>query len=335
MSNEKIKKLGNRKLVLGFGAMVGCIAIVFVVSLFPFVLDPSQIGTTEWWTNEIILVVLTIYSVIVVMFMGQTANASDERSNLAKARVRFNEQFSKIKRCEFEQWVIKVLQPTDQARVYKRILDTIGISQYDILSLNRSDIKSLVGSPQRVEQVWYDEITEKQYKTIIDIKNGKYNIKFVDPGYYLTDKHLDIEYTRSERALREQTKKTSYLVIRLISKILMVLLCGIVFGMFTKDLIEQKDTASSIMKLIRRLTNVASSSFVGYLTGCQENDINASYIEMKAETMKEQLNDTDFKYKTIEELAKEKFANRQKKEVKEIGKQEELVLLGATSVIHN
>lgn len=307
MNQETISKLRNKKIILGFTTLISVVAIVFVISLFPFILKPENIGTNEWWTDEIILVVLTIFSVVCVMFIGQASNGQDARSNIAKAKVKFLTYIDKIDRNTFEQWVEQRLEPVDQASVYKRVLRSVGIKQEDIISLNRSDLKSLIGSPQRINGHWFDEITQKQFDKIIKIKDGNYNIRFVNPGYYLTDKSIDIDLTRSERARNESGKHTRALARSVIFKILLVLMVSITLGMFTRDLVNEQDIGTSLMKLFSRLSTICSGSFAGYLTGSQDNDISASYIEMKADTMKEQLADTNFQAKSMEEIAKEKF----------------------------
>lgn len=314
MNQETMSKLKNKKIILGFTTLISVVAIVFVISLFPFVLKPENIGTNEWWTDEIILVVLTIFSVVCVMFIGQASNGQDPRSNIAKAKVRFLSFIDRIDRNTFEQWIEQRLEPTDQGKVYRRVLRSVGLKQEDIITLTRSDLKSLIGSPQRVNGHWYDEITQKQYDKIIKIKEGNFNIKFVDPGYYLTDKSIDIDLTRSERARNEPKKHSRALGRSVIFKIALVLMISITLGMFTRDLVNEQDIGTSLMKLFSRLSTICSGSFAGYLTGAQDNDISASYIEMKADTMKEQLADIEFKAKSMEEIAKEKFELKVKME---------------------
>jgi len=307
MNQEKINKFKNKKIILGTTTIFSVIAIVFVISLFPFVLDPSRIFTTAWWTDEIILIVLTIISVVFTMYIGQASNGQDVRSNIAKAKVKFIVIIESINRSTFEQWVEQILEPSDQDKVYKRILREIGIKQENILTLSKSDLKSLIGNPQRINNVWFDEINFAQFKKIIEIKNGKYNIKFVDPGYYLSDKSIDIDLSKSERARNENKKHSKSLTLSLGFRIALVLIFSITIGMFTRDLLQQQDIATSLMKLFTRLSTMCSGCFAGYLTGCQDNDISASYIEMKVDVMKEQLADATFKAKSVEEIAKEKF----------------------------
>lgn len=309
-NQDTIKKLGNKKLTLGIFALLAMLACVVVGSIFPFILDPNKIGTTEWITNELFVVIIVIYCIICVMGIGQATNAMDSRSQIAKAKVKFQTYNDKIVRDTFEQWITQVLEPRDQEKIYKRVLRDVGVRQPEIINLTKSDLKSLIKSPQRINNTWYDEITEKQYYRIVAIKDGVYNIKFVDAGYYLTDKHIETELTRSERAIREQKVKSKLMTRALIGKVAMTLILGVIFSMFVVDLAQEQDAKQTILQLVSRLVSLASSSYAGYLLGCEQNDLNASYIEMKADTQKEQLEDTSFKPKSVEEIAKEKFAKK-------------------------
>lgn len=311
-SNSNIDKFKNKKIILGTMTLISVVAIVFVISLFPFVLDPAKIFTLEWWTDEIILIVLTIFSVVCVMFIGQASNSQNPLSNIAKAKADFKGLTRSVARNSFEQWVERVMQPHDQLKIYRRALASVALKQESIIDLSRSDIKSLVGSPQRIDGVWYDEITQKQFEKVMEIKNGKYNIKFVDASYYLTDKSLDSELTRSERAKNESKKHSMALTLSLMARIIILLIVSLTLGMFTRDLMANQDVSVSLMRLFSRLSTICSGAFVGYLTGCQDNDISAGYIEMKCDVIREQMADKDFVVKSVEEMAKDKFAKKVK-----------------------
>lgn len=299
----------NKKIILGAFAMLSLVAIIFVTSVAPFILDPSKIGTSEFWTDMVILIVISIFSVICVMIMGQVDNAGNPKSQISKQTSLFLAIKEKVVSSEFAQWVHQKLESNDQKEVYRRVLNTINVKQYDIIDLSRKDIKSLINMPQRINNVWYDEITEKQYKVILKIKDGDYNIKFVNPDYYLTDNHVQTKYTRSERATNEDNKRMGYVGLSLVTKIIMVVIIGCVLGMYTRDVLTNQDTATSLSRLFSRLFNTFSSAFVGYFVGCQDNDIVASYIEMKVNTINDMLADKEkgFKAKDIQEIAREKF----------------------------
>ena len=307
-------KLKNKKTILGLSTTACLVAIVIVLAFFNLVLDPSQAFTAKWWTKTILLFIFASAAILCFLFVGQASNAQDERSNLAKASVFFGTFIDKIKQATFDQWVRQRLEPIDQAKVYDRIMLKYGIKQSAVLNLSRKDIKSLINNAQRIGTIWYDEITDRQYKIILKIKDGKYNIHFVDPAWYLTDSKLASNLTRSELASEETSKHSKPLFKAVIGRIFLIFMFCFAGSMFTTDVINQKELGESLMNLFTQLSAICSGAFTGYLTGVKDNDISAFFINIKANTMKEELEDTDFKPKTIEEIAKEKFEMRVKME---------------------
>lgn len=59
---------------------------------------------------------------------------------------------------------------------------------------------------------------------------------------------------------------------------------------------------------------MATSSFMGYMVGCQMNDIDADFIDTKCLAHDEFFEDKTFKPLSQQELAKEAFVNRVKEE---------------------
>ena len=131
----------NKKIILGAFAMLSLVAIIFVTSFAPFILDPSKIGTSEFWTDMVILIVISIFSVICVMIMGQVDNAGNPKSQISKQTSLFLAIKEKVVSSEFAQRVHQKLEPNDQKEVYRRVLNTINVKQYDIIYISRKDIK--------------------------------------------------------------------------------------------------------------------------------------------------------------------------------------------------
>ena len=67
-------------------------------------------------------------------------------------------------------------------------------------------------------------------------------------------------------------------------------------------------------QLVARLLALVSSSFMGYIVGCQINDIDAEYIEMRIVVQNMFLQDKEFKPIDTQEEAKQEFIERVKKE---------------------
>ena len=93
-----------------------------------------------------------------------------------------------------------------------------------------------------------------------------------------------------------------------------------------RDLSAEEDIAQATMKFISRLWAMVSSSFMGYIVGCQINDIDAEYISMRTTVHNMFLQDKDFKPLDDQEEAKQDFINRVKKEnILQLDKPQEIV----------
>ena len=203
----------NKKVFLGMMAMVACIAIVALCSFFPFIIDPSRWKTKEFLSDQLIASAISIFSIVCVMYMAQASNASNERSNICKARVKFlgnganiegsvNRILKHDKISAFSQWVKRVLQPQDIRTAKERILVKCGIEDMHILDLDDTDIKSLVDKPQKIGDRYYKSITKKQYKEVMRAKALR--MQLVDPSYYLVCSKYSGDKTITEESSTEQ-----------------------------------------------------------------------------------------------------------------------------------
>lgn len=316
MTNDKLKRFANKKIVLGGMAMLFGIVIIFVCSIVPVIIDPSRWGSTEFISDETIICALTIFGEIAMVMVGQPYNAGIPESNIARARVKFNESVKEniTNLCGFYQWIKKVLQVNDQKEKYHTILETEGITNYKILELERNELKELVKAPQKYNGMFFKQITKKQYKTIIDILDGKHKIDFVAPQNYITNKCFDNSKTVSEKMSNQQKKKAYVLTLSILSKTLLTLAVGLIFGALMRDVTAQIKPDEVIVKLVVRLFAFSSSGFMGFIVGVQINDIDAEYVEEKTRVHQLFKDDKDFKPLTEEEEAKQEFIARVKTE---------------------
>lgn len=327
MGSERVRKYFNRKILLGVSSLLICIALICICSFVPFIIDPSQWQTVEFLTDELIIVAIVIFAMISTIFIGQASNAQNENSNLAKSRVTFFETSSKIVNINFfNQWVKKVLQPKDIENMQQRIMRQVGIEDFSVIKLERSEIKALLNTPQKYNNRYYKGLTRNQVKTILDIKNGKYKISLVEPEYYLSVKNLIDSRTISERSSKEGTKKSLYLTRSIVSRVVITVVLAMIFASLMRDLSAEEDIAQATMKFISRLWAMVSSSFMGYIVGCQINDIDAEYITMRTTVHNMFLQDKDFKPLDDQEEAKQAFINRVKKEnILQLDKPQEII----------
>lgn len=320
--NETIKKVFNRKILLGVFTILIAAIFIAITSFVPFIIQPENIGTAKFWTDELIIIAITILSLFSAMFVGQASNAQNSKSQIASAKVRFIESIKKIdNRSAFSQWIKKVLQPKDIESIKERELRNLGIDDYTILKLEDAQIKSLAENPQKFNGRYYGKIDKKKVKSILAIKEGVKKVYLVEPGYYLTVSSLDSDKTTSEKSGREQKVKTIRLVVSVISKIILTLIPAMIFAMFVKETVEGAEEgmlAEAAARFASRMFALVNSAFFGYMVGCQMNDIDADYINLKSDVHAEFAEDKDFVALDQQELAKQEYIERVKKETQNL-----------------
>lgn len=316
MDPEKVKFYTNRKILLGVSSLILCVVLIAVCSFVPFIIDPSKWQTTEFLTDELIIVAIVIFAMVATVFIGQTSNGMNKDSNLAKSRTSFFDSIVRIDNINaFNQWVRKVMQPNDILNMQKRIMHKAGITDFDVLKLEFPEIKALLETPQKYGDHYYKGLSKRQINTIIDIKNGKYKVDLVEPEYYLSVKNLIDSRTITERSSKEGLKKGLFLSRSIIARIMLTVITAMIFASLMRDVgAEGGDVTQASLKFVSRLWAMVSSSFMGYFVGCQINDIDAEYINMRVTVHKMFLQDKTFKALDEQEEARQDFINRIKKE---------------------
>lgn len=312
---DKLKGFFNRKVLLGVTALLLCIIVIAVCSFIPFIIEPKNWQTSEFLTNELIICAVVIITMISAMFIGQTGNAQQDKSRIAKARSKFFITVEKITDLNaFSQWVKKVLQPKDIRASKERKMRYAGIEDYSVLDLEYAEINSLLETPQKYNNRFYKGLSKEQIKVVINIKKGGDNIELVEPEYYLSVKNLIDTRTITERSSKEGLKKSLYLIRSIISKLLLTIVVAMIFASLMRDLSQSVDVAKAAQTFSSRIWSMFSSVFMGYLVGCQMNDIDAEYIEMRIAVQNMFLQDKEFKPMDQQEEAKQEFIERVKKE---------------------
>lgn len=311
-----MKKLLNKKILLGSSSILTCLALIILCSFISINFNLDNLGKGDFWVNQAFIITITIFSLISVMFIGQAGNAQDEKSNLAKARVSFFSNVIKIININaFGQWIKKVLQPRDIQAIKERKMRLVGIEDYSILDLEYSQIKALLETPQKYGDKYYKGISKKQIDTILEIKRKGIKVELVEPDYYLTVKSITNNRTITERSSKEGYKKSLFLARSVIFKVLITLLSAMIITAFFYDASQSSLGDPKVWgQLVARLLALVSSSFMGYIVGCQINDIDAEYIEMRIVVQNMFLQDKEFKPIDSQEEARKEFIERVKKE---------------------
>lgn len=309
--------LKNKKIMLGVSALLCLIGIIALCSFFPYIIDPTRWQTEQFLSDELIIIAITIFATICLMMIAQASNAMNPKSKLAQARVKFYSSVEKIiggkKMNAFGQWVRKELQPSDVRTAKERMLVKAGIDDMSVLDLSEKEIRSLVGTPQKIGERFYKSITRKQCSEALAAKRARFSL--VDPSYYLTCEKNASGRTITEQSAQENKKKGALLTWSLLSKIVTTVIIAMIFTSLVYDATASVSNAECWMKFMTRMTAMASSSFMGYMVGCQVNDIDASYVELKISTHSKFFEaEATFRPKTQQEEARDEFAERVRKE---------------------
>lgn len=322
MEYSNFKKYKDKKIILAILSILIVIVIICISSFLPLLLDPTQFLTLKFLTNTMITIAICIFGTISCVIIGQSSNELKDTSKIVLSKREFELTKENIKNYNyFSQWVRKVLQKNDLNDIKNNLLKSHGITiyeNYSYLDLEISQIKALLDKSQKFNDHFYMALTKEQIEVLVKIKSGKIKVHFVEPIYYLVSKNNDNTKTISERSGGEGNKKTSLLVLSLGSKIIMTILVAMVFSSLVPNE-AQGDTnvANQFYTLFSRLFTLLSSAFMGYSVGCQMNDIDASFLELKTIVLKMYLADKTFIPLNEEELAKADFIERVKKENEE------------------
>ena len=292
----------NRKIFLGVTALLITLVTICISSFVPYALKPENLTSYKFVTDLVINCAIVILAMVSTIFIGQASNANNPKSNIAKAIVKFRESLEQVLAegiRKFKQWIKKVQQPNDIKEIKNEILFSHGIEDPTILELTTEDILKLQEGPHVFNEVPYPGITEEQAKIIIDLKTNGIKVKLVPPEYYVNVKNLTDSRTITQRAANEGAKKAAKLIISIVSKLTLTIVFSSIFAMLAKDLSQSTDKLDAFVTLFFRLVNFFTSVFMGYLVGCQINDLDAEYIDMRTEVHKEFLEDKTFKVKDV------------------------------------
>lgn len=312
--------LENKKILLGAMTMVLVLAIIVVSSFWPFVLDPSKIGTAEFITDQIIITAITILATISMMYVSQASNAKNPKSEIARAKVEFSISIAKIKeRSVFSQWVKKVLQRDDRQDIAEKGMLKLGID-FSVWYLDEKEIRSLTVA-QKIGDKFYKPLKKSEINSVLKLKKRVNAKRFVSPNYYMSTKSFMQKKNLSQIAAGENAKKILTVVFELTFKILLSLIGAMIFASLVRDLTQEGgSTAEAWMRFLSRMFAYITSSFLGYMIGCKINDLDAFYITKRIEAHTLYLEDKTFK--PVDE-AKEAFIKRVQKEQVMIGMKKE------------
>ena len=309
----------NRKILLGITALTIALVTIVISSFVPYLFKPENLTTYKFVTDLVINCAIVVLAMVATIFIGQASNAQNAKSNIAKATVKFRESREQIEQegiRKFKLWIKKVQQPADIREMKSKLLFSHGIEDPTVLNLTVENIKELVNGPKEFNGVPYPSLTQEQCD-VVELKTKGLKVKLVPPEYYINVKSIIDQRTVTQRAANESSKKALKLIVSVSSKLVLTIVFSSIFAMLAKDLTQKVDKLDAFVTMFVRLFNFFTSVFMGYLVGCQINDLDAEYIIMRADVHKEFLEDKDFTVKSVKEEALEEIRQNDPKPKKE------------------
>lgn len=288
-------ELANRKILFGLLTVTLIFAIIIVSSFWPFIFDPSRIGTKKFLTDQMIIAAITISTTVTLMFMAKAGNAQNPRSKIAMAKVAFSQSMARIAKHTFlYKWIEEVMQPRDRMDVAKKGMLRLGVD-FRIWDLTDTEICSLCET-REIDGRKYKALTKAQIKGLMRLRKSVKHMHFVKPQYYTDCESYMNDKNLSQIASGENTKKVLMVVFDLFSKMLLTFIMASMFTSLVIDMTEQGGSnATAWLCFLSRMSSFVSSMFLGYIMGCKMNDIDAFYINKRVEAHTMYLEDRDFK----------------------------------------
>lgn len=273
-----MKGKANKTILLGLGAFGALFGVIGVCSFFPFVLDPSKWDSAEFWSGEAVTVSIALISMAMMALMSVKSNAGNPESELARARVAYNESVKLIDDdLSFGKWVREVFQPSELEIMRENHLRAVGVMKTSIVSLTKPELKALT----KADGEKYARITSKQYDAIMDVKEGRVTTTLVPPDYYLSAKSVEAERTITERSGREGSAKAGLIGIDATAKALVVVIPAMILTALVYDVNSGGDTAKAWLDFLSRTFSMLGGMLSGWLTGIRYNNIDANFINLR------------------------------------------------------
>lgn len=288
-------ELENKKILLGLLTVTLIFAIIIVSSFWPFIFDPSRIGTMSFLTDQMIIAAITIATTVTLLFMAKAGNAQNPKSKIAMAKVAFAQSLARIAKHTFlYKWIEEVMQPRDRMDVAKKGMLRLGVN-FRIWDLTDTEICSLYET-REIDGKKYKALTKAQIKGLMRLRKSVKHMHFVKPQYYTDCESYMNDKNLSQIASGENTKKVLLIVFDLFSRMLLTFMTASIFTSLVLDLTEQGGgNATAWLCFLSRMSAFVSSMLAGYMMGCKANDTDAFYINKRVEAHTMYLEDRNFK----------------------------------------
>ena len=319
----KVSKFAAKETLFVFLSLACMVIMILITSIADAGLDPVKIFSQDNFSNMLINASITIFGTIAAIPSG--AVATKQRVNPDGSNGRYLQEFhayNKIrqkiepKRFMFGQWHHAQFLMEFKSKQTNYLLERNIFQAEDILKLSREQILTLT-EPQSYtiegETVYFKALSVGQIIACLKVYDGKITVHKLPDFYFL---YIDGKGKRTfyDQAYYESQDENGLLVSKILFKTFIGFLITCIFTGLVLDLIEAENidvayVLSTLLLIVTRLFNAASSTLWGYLIGQESVYKKCYYINGKSQFLTSFDTDQTFEYKDVRQIAREEFLN--------------------------
>lgn len=336
--NNKLNKYGvTKKTAYSLGGMLICIFLIIVLSITQAQFDTTLIGTVNFWIDFVILAGLCIYGMISGQQTGDDMSRNNPNGRFRSSLKKFENTFNRIDAlmlfAYFDEW-IEIYREKKLKKKIESMLKDNGIHQMEVLKLDLTEVDKL-NEPFKKEwnngdkDTYFLTYTPEQIEVIKYCMAGNVKVSKL-PRTFFIDAFYHSEKDMWESAAKSNQKKSAYLGINYIYRLVALLVLSILSAGLTSGMADGASQAEVWLDLAKRVFCVVTAFLWGIFIGFEMVKIDISYIDFKTDVLNLYYQEYELKLYTpnsLEEKAKKIYEENQihKKQLEIVEGQEESV----------
>jgi hypothetical protein len=326
MPSKSLKFVAKETMFVGL-ALACMTVMILITSIADAGLDPSKIWSKSNVSNILINASITVFGTLASIPSG--AVATKQRINPDGTKGRYLQEFydyndirQKIepRRFLFSQWHHAQFLIEHRSKRVNYLLERSILQAEDILELSREQILTLTESQVykiNGEDVYFKALSVEQVIACIKVYDGEITVHKLPDFYFL---YIDGKGKRTfyDQAYYESRDENGSLISKIIYKaflgfLITCIFTGLVMDFVSADEITVAYVFRTLLLIVTRLFNAASSTLWGHLIGQESVYKRCYYINGKTQFLRAFDADRDFEFKDVRQMAREEYFKSQER----------------------
>lgn len=326
MPSKSLKFVAKETMFVGLA--LACMTImILITSIADAGLDPSKIWSKSNLSNILINASITLFGTLASIPSGavatkQRVNADGTKGRYLQEFYDYNDIRQKIepRRFLFSQWHHAQFLTEHRSKRVNYLLERSILQAEDILELSREQILTLTESQVykiNGEDVYFKALSVEQVIACIKVYDGEVTVHKLPDFYFL---YIDGKGKRTfyDQAYYESRDENGSLISKIIYKaflgfLITCIFTGLVMDFISIDEITVAYVLRTLLLIVTRLFNAASSTLWGHLIGQESVYKRCYYINGKTQFLKAFDADRDFEFKDVRQMAREEYLKSQER----------------------